>query len=272
VNSAKFDLSKIKFSWTDKRKKIKLPEMLTEELAEDIGIHIGDGSMYLTGPNLKSYEMRYSGDSTEDKEHYINRIIPLKERLFNKQINGKILNFRGNEYGFVICSKAIFYFYTKIIHIPSGTKTKIAEVPKMIMKSNKSIQAAFIRGLSDTDFSLTFKRKSTKHNLNYYPMITANFASRKLVDNLQKILKGLSFNVVILDGINKRYNKHYPTHIININGKRNLELWMKIIGFNNPKHLTKYLVWKKFGFCPPRLSLKQRKQILTGNLDPYNFY
>ncbi|MBI2148125.1 hypothetical protein HYU23_00445 [Candidatus Woesearchaeota archaeon] len=55
-------------------------------------------------------------------------------------------------------------------------------------------------------------------------------------------------------------------------GKEQLELWMKLTGFNSRKHLTKYLVWKKFGFCPHYTNLPQRELILKGELDPYSFY
>ena len=47
---------------------------------------------------------------------------------------------------------------------------------------------------------------------------------------------------------------------------------MKKIGFNNYAKYSKYEVWKKFGFCPPYTTLKQRKKILNGELDPYSFY
>jgi hypothetical protein len=267
-----FDISNIDFSWVDKRKKIILPKTMTEELAEDIGIHIGDGSMYLSGPSKKSYILRYSGHFTEDKEHYLKRIIPLKKALFNVKATGKVLNCRNNEFGIVICSKAIYNFYLKAIGIPSGKKCKIADIPEIIKNSSKEIQCSFIRGLADTDFSVTFKRKSTKHDLNYYPVISADFASKKLIKSLKSVLTDLGFNVVTLDSVNKRYEKSYKTHVININGRSNLEHWMKQIGFSNPNHLTKYLIWKKYGFCPPYTTILERKQILKGDINPYIFY
>ena len=45
---------------------------------------------------------------------------------------------------------------------------------------------------------------------------------------------------------------------------------MKLIGIKNPVKLTRYLVWKKFGFCPPHTNLQQRKDILNGKLNIYN--
>lgn len=51
--SIKFDVSGIDFSWADKRKGIILPTELTPKLAEIIGIHIGDGSLYLSSISRK---------------------------------------------------------------------------------------------------------------------------------------------------------------------------------------------------------------------------
>jgi hypothetical protein len=42
-------------------------EKLTRDLAEDLGIHIGDGSMYRCGPTGDSYTIRYSGYAIDDK-------------------------------------------------------------------------------------------------------------------------------------------------------------------------------------------------------------
>ena len=55
-------------------------------------------------------------------------------------------------------------------------------------------------------------------------------------------------------------------------GEKNLKLWMDKINFNNFKHLSKYLIWKQYGFCPPKTNLKQREEILSEKLDPYSFY
>lgn len=40
-----------------------------------------------------------------------------------------------------------------------------------------------------------------------------------------------------------------------------------VYSFHNPVHLTKYDIWKKFGFCPPRTKLQQRIDILEGKID-----
>lgn len=67
----------------------------------------------------------------------------------------------------------------------------------------------------------------------------------------------------------KNLKENYRYTII-LSGVINLERWMKLIGIKNPVKLTRYLVWKKFGFCPPHTNLQQRKDILNGKLNIYN--
>jgi hypothetical protein len=43
-----FDISEIPFSRQDRLRNITLPTFLSEQLAEEIGIHIGDGFMNIT--------------------------------------------------------------------------------------------------------------------------------------------------------------------------------------------------------------------------------
>jgi len=52
----------------------------------------------------------------------------------------------------------------------------------------------------------------------------------------------------------------------------NVKKWFNIIGSNNPKHITKFLVWKKYGFCPPRTTIKERQKFLKGVSDPFSYY
>ena len=44
---------------------------------------------------------------------------------------------------------------------------------------------------------------------------------------------------------------------------------MDLVGIKNPVKFTRYLIWKKFGFCPPNTTLQQRQDILNGKLDIY---
>ena len=37
---------------------------------------------------------------------------------------------------------------------------------------------------------------------------------------------------------------------------------MKLVGFSNPKHITKIKVWEKLGYCPPKTTYLERLKIL----------
>lgn len=62
---------------------IKLPTQISEILAEEIGLHLGDGSMnFYKGKGF--YQLR--GHLRDDKQHYIERIKPLYNHLFNLRL------------------------------------------------------------------------------------------------------------------------------------------------------------------------------------------
>ncbi len=76
------DLSYAEFSRKDLAKNITISNKFNELLAEDIGIHIGDGSLY-RGATSKKFEISYSHHINE-KEH-TNFIKEMKFLLFNVQ-------------------------------------------------------------------------------------------------------------------------------------------------------------------------------------------
>ena len=80
----KLNISEVEFSWKDKIKKITIPEELTPDLAEDIGIHIGDGNLHIN--RGKEYYITYAGHTIDDMRYFRERIVPLKEKLFNEGV------------------------------------------------------------------------------------------------------------------------------------------------------------------------------------------
>jgi hypothetical protein len=64
-----FDISQISFSKKDLRKGIVLPHSLSPQLAEDIGVHIGDGAMNIfSNPHGTDYYYKCSGHPENEKE------------------------------------------------------------------------------------------------------------------------------------------------------------------------------------------------------------
>lgn len=261
----RLDLSRVKLSRQDLKRKITIPKNLTSELAYDVGFMIGDGSInvYKTGTKTR-YMIRCSCNLEEEKEFCENFLVPLKETLFN--VRPRIRK-RKKELQLIIYSKGILSFYHNVFDFPLGSKQKIS-VPNIIENSTPQLISQFIKGLADSDFCLTFKKKHK--DINYYPVIKASFSSKALLKSLLRLLSRFhikvspKFDVKVQD---KRTNKTYIRHEIYINGKKNLKRWIENIGFNNPKHLTKLRIWEKYGFCPVRTDIHQRMNILKR----YNF-
>ena len=65
--------------------------------------------------------------------------------------------------------------------------------------------------------------------------------------------------------------KYWVNYLV-LRGSNQVDMWMDKIWSSNPVNMTKYLVWKRFGFCPPRTTLHQRKRILSGELNPHIVY
>ena len=139
---------------------------------------------------------------------------------------------------------------------------------------NEEILCRFLRGLFDTDGNLSFRKSYAgidkfNRKYNHYPKITITTVSKYLAEDLIKMMHKIDFlfNYHNMDLKKKRDKRKY---IISISGIDGLEKWMRLVGMKNNVKLSRYLVWKKFGFCPTNINLKQREDLLNGKLDIYS--
>ena len=208
----KFDLGDIELSNEDIKRGIRIPNKLCPKLAEEIGIHLGDGTL-----STKKYYFSVRGDLKEEK-YYADFILPLYKELYN--INPPLLK-RSLACGFEISSKGMREFKNKVLELTVGTKTYKAKVPACIMESrNIEIMQAFLRGLFDTDGCYYF------HSKKKYPVISLCIKSRELINKVSEILILLGFSPQL-------YEKGYTIYI---NGVPKFKKWIEEIGSNNPKH------------------------------------
>lgn len=268
-----FSTKNVNFSYNDEKRKIKIPNILDTFLAEDIGIQIGDGSVpvQIDKKGVQHYVVACYGHMIEDREYLRNFVIPLKKKLFNINLTLKDHPTAGTCY-IKFESKAIFSFYEKNIILNTGRKNEIV-IPKIIFHAPLKIQLACIRGIADTDFSLSFKKSDKGFHNN--PCISLGCSSKQLVLQIAKILKEIKITVSLtLDRkeYDKRTKKTYVRNYLYINGKKNLDKWMSSIAFHNPVQISRYLVWKKFGFCPPKTTLQQRLSVLKDNYSEFFAY
>jgi len=233
---------------------------IDDDLAELIGIHTGDGCI---SKNKRYSEYYLGGDIKEEKEYHNKWVSLLFNKkimipLFNKKVKYKEYPKTGI-YGFYIFNKDLVNFFRKL-GINHGSKINI-EIPKQILK-NKNLSKRFLRGLFDTDGSIYFDRnKSSKNQLNNRPNIKLGTVSLKLANQVFDMLKKLDLNPRMKKPYKGKRDKN-KVYTVLIYRKKDIEYFIKKIGFKNPKHYTKWNLFEKNGYCPPYTTLKQRITIL----------
>ena len=182
-----------------KKRGLTIPDYMTEELAEFLGLITGDGSV--SGEDRKT--ICYSIDVAvypDLEEIYCSHM----KNLFNASVS-KILGSRYKTYSEDKLKKHKVYSFNchsveiseflKFIGMPRVKSTE-KEVPFSILQSGKTIQQAFLRGLFETDGWITPDKK---------PEIGYASASENLVRQVQLMLT----NMGIMTYFRRRYNKKY---------------------------------------------------------------
>lgn len=249
------------FSKRDVSKKIKLPNEINPELAEVLGVILGDGHLECNRKYKSNtvYLLNISGSYSEDFDYYNVYFRKILFDLFN--INFKIYLRRNDELVINIYSKVIANFF-KSLGVHPGNKTNFNEIPLIISNSDNEIKRAFIKGVFDTDGSITFKKDY--HGNHSSPVISIAMKSQKFIEQLRDFMKELGFTFYLCkeEYFDKRFNKTSVRYKLDFAGRKNLERYLKLINFSNPRHLTKISIFNKNGFYTPKLPYSERKIIL----------
>lgn len=244
-----------------------------ENIAEFCGAAIGDGWIQ---SNEKSFFL--AGDPNEDKEYYDFHMLPLINKILNLELKTKNFPY-WKVYGISIHKKELIK-KLRGFGLPTGKKVDTAKIPKWIMKSNNKIMTAFIRGLFDTDGCVFCQKDYTKYanefNSKYHSKIRIRISSisKKLISEVFEIIDKLNIKCIKRE-LKRGWSNHRNNHnvyILEINKIEDIKNFFDKEIPKNPKHITKYLIWKRFGFCPQKTTIEQRKQILKNKLDPHMFY
>ena len=241
-------------SKSDITRSIVLPKFLNKELAEFMGIMVGDGHLSFSIGKQRGGTLLIRSDlaiaCNKDERDYTKYITNQFFLLFNIKLSYEPDN-RSETVLLRAHSKGIVQFLNKICEIPLNRKTDIAFIPNIIKNADNELKFAFLRGLADTDFSVIFRYRNGKgHN---YPTIKASFKSKILVRDLEFLFKELDFKCSTYYDIIKYDHRFGPTTINNIYlyGRNNFRMWNENISFSNKKFLRKVEKWQTDGVCPP---------------------
>tara|TARA_Y100000034_G_scaffold106488_1_gene135238 strand:+ start:697 stop:1605 length:909 start_codon:yes stop_codon:yes gene_type:complete len=203
------------------KKERLLTEKYSSELAEIIGILLGDGNSW-SKPGF--YYVRVCGHSEDDREYLVNFVKPLFKKVFGVSLN-EYVHPTQKELFLTLGNKNLVYTL-KHFGFPPGHKIRNnVEIPKWILESESYLKAC-IRGLIDTDGSVC---PITGRN---YPYIWLTSSIPNLRTTFQKAMNILGFDIA------KWSKKQNPQTFIA--KKVHIQKYYKEVGFNNPKHIRRY--------------------------------
>ena len=203
-----------------------IPSDNKEDLAEVIGIILGDGhvSEIKRGKRTRVYCVRIAGNSKTDKD-YIFRYIPqLFMKVFNEK--GSTMTTPNRDCGYFTIYGKNLIEYIKSLEVKSGNKKRNKQgIPNWI-KSDKVLLAKCIKGLIDTDGSI---HKISQNNKN----LRIDFTSKipRLLDDTHKAFISLGFNPCKIICQNHFF----------LSRQNEIEKYIQEIGFANYKNLKRYL-------------------------------
>jgi len=241
--------------------------LLTKEFAEILGMFAADGC-------LQEKYICMWGNLFADKEYYDSLVCPLFSKVFEKKVvpHEKKSN---SVYGFYICDKEIVRIFREIGF--TRNKTYDVSVPIEILNNqDPEIIASFIRGYADCDGCISFMKRKGKYiefkcKFNTYPIIHIVSVSKQVIKEMSTLLTRLNILHTVVKKRSKNEREKEQSAIV-VRGPTRVGEFIKKIGFNNPAQQTKYNIWLKFGMCPPRITMDDRKKILEGKINPFEYY
>lgn len=206
----------------------------SEELAEFVGIMLGDGNFY-EQPKKSIYQIRIFGHAKDDYPYLTQYVFRLFQKLFC--ITPSIY-FKDTKQVLVLSKQSKNLCFTlKKLGLKSGKKTvNGASFPSWIFENENYLKAC-IRGLIDTDGSVYPKTK--KHKT---PSIWFCSASPLIRRDFAKALKILGYRI-------SKWTERKNTlcQSCSIGNSEDVIRYYKEIGFSNSKHENRF---KKFCKAP----------------------
>ena len=192
---------------------------------------LGDGNsnrtnFYKSRKNKRgTYMIRIVGDSKKDEEYFSNYVKPLIEKLFHVIVKSGKFN-QTNCIFIEVHSIQLVNFLESKGFLPGNKLKNHLKIPSWI-KENKDYLRRCFRGLYDTDGSVY---KLTGQNSHQFCFTNHN----------QDLLNDVRDSLLKLDIVCSKISKGEDIYITK---KSELRKFLKVVGFSNPRHLSKIKMW-----------------------------
>ncbi|MEI6345876.1 MAG: LAGLIDADG family homing endonuclease [bacterium] len=202
-----------KSKYRNTRNDIHIPEEYSDELAEFIGIMLGDGhlSHFQAVVTLGTKEVPYA--------RYVRRLIT---KLFKAEAS---ISIRADGYRDVYLSSVVVTKWLRTHGLVSNKVLGQVAPPKWIF-TKPSFKEAFIRGVFDTDGSV--------YKLRFGVQVSFSNRSRPLLRSLQLALRQLQYTPSEISGYQLYLTKN-----------SDLRRFLKEICPRNPKHVRRFRLFLK---------------------------
>ncbi len=236
---------------------------LNEWVAEETGVHLGDGEMGVYPNNFGlSYQFGYTGNLREDELYLRDHVALVVYRAYGKMPSTVERFIEGGYIRLRYYSKSNVPFKNSFLKLPLGRKHDL-RIPRQIAKDPKLLRLC-VRGLFDTDGSVYFdKNRDRAYSI---PVISISNTSHGLLKEVSEAAHKLGLGQVAVRATRPghgRYKRRKTLYEIHYKGDQNLESWMRTFGTRNLAKLSRILMYEKFGECGPGISFRTRLKMLT---------
>jgi len=199
-------------------KPIKKPDF-SEELAEFVGIMLGDGG-------ISRSQVTITFHSEDDKE-YSKFVVNLIKKLFNVYV-GTCYRKDSKAISYNVSRTKLIRFCTEKLGLKQGNKIKQqVDIPDWI-RQNKLYSIACARGLIDTDGYVFTHRYKVNGKFYSYKKLTFTSYSTSLRQSVFGILRN--------NGLHPRFSQGRDVRLDSIGDMRK---YFEIFNSHNPKHLKR---------------------------------
>ena len=234
---------------------------------EELGVHYGNGSLFNDRRWAKAGFDIY-GDLYDDQPYLEFHVSKLIEAAYGIKPRSYVHPRSATLILRILSKNALSVKQNVGIH--PGRKTHL-HLPKFVQASkSEEVIAPFFRGLVDIEGSLRLRKQFRDRH--YYPVLECEMGDSPFIKTIHTMLSEMGMPVAFRVRERPREVTRRRKASFYMSGWSGINVWLERFGLANAKHLSKLLMAKKYGFCPPHTSLDERLAMIAGEIDPESFY